>query len=200
MECLNAIWQDLVKSRGVPGLPLLRTPGFTKSASDKRGMPSRPPEKRLEPGCAASIDSKRRSLSREPGCRADSETEKSMSMIKSKVMVVDDEESIRNLMKVVLTRERREVLLASRGRDAIEMFQRERPDITILDIAMPDLNGIEVLRRIRALDHGATVMVFTGSSTEALVKQVQELGVTEVLEKGSSLSAIMRDSNSAGVI
>jgi two-component system response regulator AtoC len=113
-----------------------------------------------------------------------------MSMIKSKVLVVDDEESIRNLMKAVLTREGREVLLSSQGRDAIEMFQRERPDITILDIAMPDLNGIEVLRRIRAFDQGATVMVFTGSSTEALVKQAQELGVTEVLEKGSSLSAI----------
>lgn len=111
-------------------------------------------------------------------------------MVKSKVLVVDDEETIRNLIKVVLTREGREVLLSSRGRDAVEIFQRERPDITILDIEMPDLNGIEVLRRIRAVDQGATVMIFTGSCTESLLKQAQELGVTEILEKGSSLSAI----------
>ena len=111
-------------------------------------------------------------------------------MVKFKVLVVDDEESIRSLMKQVLTREGRQVLLSSRGSDAVDMFQRERPDITILDIGMPDLNGIEVLRRIRAIDQGATVMVFTGSRTEALLKQTQELGVTDVLEKGSSLSAL----------
>ncbi|HXV68858.1 MAG TPA: response regulator [Nitrospira sp.] len=111
-------------------------------------------------------------------------------MIKSKVLVVDDEESIRNLVKAVLTREGREVLLSSRGQDAIEMFRRERPDITILDIAMPDLNGIEVLRRIRAVDQGATVMVFTGFSTETSVRQARELGVTEFIEKGSSLASL----------
>ena len=111
-------------------------------------------------------------------------------MIKSKVLVVDDEESIRRLIKEVLTREGRQVLLSSGGSDAVEMFRQERPDITILDIGMPDLNGIEVLRRIRAMDRSATVMVFTGSCTAALVKQAQELGVTEFLEKGPSLSTI----------
>ena len=111
-------------------------------------------------------------------------------MIKSKVLVVDDEESIRSLIKEVLTREGRQVLLSSDGQGAIEIFRKERPDITILDIEMPGLNGIEVLRRIRAVDQRATVMVFTGSCTESLLKQAQDLGVTEVLEKGSPLSAI----------
>jgi DNA-binding response OmpR family regulator len=111
-------------------------------------------------------------------------------MIQSKVLVVDDEESILHLLETALTREGRQVILSSRGQDAIELFRREQPDITILDIAMPDLNGIEVLRRIRAVDQRATVMVFTGFCTEVLMKQARELGVTEFLQKGSSLPSL----------
>ena len=190
MQRLKEIWQSLVKSRGVAGAPIPQKPRLHISASDKRSTQSRFPERRLESECAPSMNTKCRSLSRELQWHADSQTEKSLSMVKFKVLVVDDEESIRSLIKDVLTREGRQVLLSSRGSDAVEMFQRERPDITILDIGMPDLNGIEVLRRIRAIDQRATVMVFTGSRTESLLKQAQELGVTEVLEKGSSLSAL----------
>ena len=111
-------------------------------------------------------------------------------MIKSKVLVVDDEENIRNLVKAALIREGREVLLSSHGQDAVEIFRKERPNITILDIQMPDLSGIEVLRRIRAIDRTATVMIFSGSYTEAFASQARELGVTEFLEKGTSLSTI----------
>lgn len=103
------------------------------------------------------------------------------------VLVVDDEESIRSLIKTKLTREGRDVLLAARGEEAIEVFRRERPDITILDLHMPEMGGIEVLRRIRAIDSEAIVMVFTGTHTEALVRQAEELGVTEFLQKGTSL-------------
>lgn len=190
MQRLNEIWQFLVKSCGVAGPPILQKPKLHISASDKRSTPSKFSERRRESGCVRSMNTKYRSLSAGPVCHADSQTERSMSMIKSKVLVVDDEESIRRLIKEVLTREGRQVLLSSGGNDAVQMFQQERPDITILDIGMPGLNGIEVLRRIRAMDQSATVMVFSGSCTAALVKQAQDLGVTEFLEKGPSLSTI----------
>lgn len=108
-------------------------------------------------------------------------------MIKSTVLVVDDEESIRNLVKTKLTREGREVFLAARGEEAVAVFRRERPDITILDLHMPEMGGIEVLRRIRAIDSEAIVMVFTGTQTDATLRQAKELGVTEFLQKGTSL-------------
>lgn len=129
------------------------------------------------------------SLAMVSGIRSDAETERRTSRSTSTVLVVDDEESIRNLVRTTLTREGRHVLLASRGPEAIEMFRRQRPDITILDLHMPGMSGIEVLRQIRTLDPQAIVMVFTGTDTEVSVREAKELGVTEFLHKGPSLLA-----------
>jgi len=111
-------------------------------------------------------------------------------MTSSTVLVVDDEESIRELIRKKLTQQGRHVLVAARGQEAIEVFRRHRPDITILDLHMPEMNGIEVLRQIRAVDPQATVMVFTGADTEASAREAKDLGVTEFLQKGLSLPAI----------
>jgi DNA-binding response OmpR family regulator len=101
-----------------------------------------------------------------------------------KILVVDDEASIRELLSHQLMQQGRRVIVASDGQTAIEMFRRERPDITILDLQMPDLGGIAVLQAIRAIDPAATVMIFTGLGTEAAEAQARELGVTEFLCKG----------------
>ena len=120
---------------------------------------------------------------------SDVETERRTLISTSTVLVVDDEESIRDLVSTALAREGRHVLLASRGPEAIEMFRRDRPDITILDLHMPGMSGIEVLRQIRTLDPRAIVMVFTGMGTDVSIREAKELGVTEFLQKGPSLLA-----------
>ena len=104
-----------------------------------------------------------------------------------RILVVDDEASIRELLSRQLTREGRKVFVANDGRTAIEMFRRERPDITILDLQMPDMDGIAVLNAIRSIDPKATVMIFTGSGTHAAEAQARELGVKEFLHKGELL-------------
>ena len=101
-----------------------------------------------------------------------------------KILVVDDEASIRELLSRQLMRQGRKVLVANNGRTAIKTFRGERPDITILDLNMPDMDGIAVLKQIRAIDPKATVMIFTGSGTEAAEAQARELGVREFLHKG----------------
>ena len=123
--------------------------------------------------------------------RTDVEGERSTSTI----LVVDDEESIRDLVRAKLTREGRQVLLAARGQEAVEVFRRHRPDITILDLDlhMPGMNGIEVLKQIRAVDSQAVVMIFTGADTAVSAKEdreARELGVTEFLQKGHALPAV----------
>ncbi|HZC80712.1 MAG TPA: response regulator, partial [Nitrospiraceae bacterium] len=74
-----------------------------------------------------------------------------MSTPKTKILVVDDEDYIRNLVQAALNRDGRHILLAVGGKDAIAVFRRERPAITILDLDMPDIDGLTVLRQIREI-------------------------------------------------
>ena len=65
-------------------------------------------------------------------------------------MAVDDELQMRDLLNLFLTRNGYEVILASNGEDAIELAEKENPQIILLDIKMPGIDGIEVCRRLRA--------------------------------------------------
>jgi len=106
---------------------------------------------------------------------------------KMKILVVDDEESIRTLLQKVLAREERTILMAEEGALAIKMFRRERPDITILDLRMPDVSGIDILKEIRAIDPVATVIVYSGALGETMERQLRALGVNDFVAKGESL-------------
>jgi DNA-binding NtrC family response regulator len=108
-------------------------------------------------------------------------------MTKTKILVVDDEDCIRNLVQTTLNRDGRHILLAAGGKDAIGVFRRERPDITILDLDMPDIDGLTVLRQIREIRPDATVFIFTGTDNPEAERQARKLGVTEFLKKGLAL-------------
>jgi CheY-like chemotaxis protein len=105
-------------------------------------------------------------------------------MTQYKILVVDDEENIRTLVQTMLNREGRHLVLAARGKDALVMFQKERPDMTILDIDMPDIDGITVLRQIRVINPQAKVIVFTGGDSPSVEREARALGVTDFLQKG----------------
>ena len=104
-----------------------------------------------------------------------------------KILVVDDEDNIRTLIQAMLKHEGRHVALAAKGKDAITIFKKERPHLTILDIDMPDIDGITVLREIRAIDPQAKVMIFTGGDSPSVEREARTLGVTDFLRKGFAL-------------
>ena len=103
------------------------------------------------------------------------------------ILAVDDDEKIRDLLSTLLRRKGHHVLTASHGQKGIDVFRRERPDVTILDFEMPDMDGLAVLRQIREIDLRAPVIMLTGAGTEAREKQARELGVADFLAKGFSL-------------
>jgi CheY-like chemotaxis protein len=69
----------------------------------------------------------------------------------AKVLVIDDEQGIRSLLDTLLRRKGYDVVLAESGRKGLELFRRERPDVIVLDLKMPEMDGLTVLQQVRAL-------------------------------------------------
>lgn len=78
-----------------------------------------------------------------------------------KIMVVDDEENIRFLYKEDLSDEGYDIILASSGMEALELLKTDKPDLITLDIKMPEMDGIETLRKIKEIDKEIPVILCT---------------------------------------
>lgn len=90
-----------------------------------------------------------------------------MSSIKQKILIVDDEPDIRELIEYNLKKEGYQVYTASNGRDGITEAKRVRPDLIILDVMMPKMDGIEACRIMRSMNEfKSTFMVFLTARSE----------------------------------
>lgn len=107
------------------------------------------------------------------------------------VLVIDDEPLIRDLLRIVLGRHGYDVHTASSGREGIESFRQLSPRFTFLDLHLPDMNGIEVLKKIRQVDPRSAVMILTAAASENFEKQARDLGVTDFLSKGLPVEALL---------
>jgi two-component system, response regulator PdtaR len=107
------------------------------------------------------------------------------------ILVVDDELVFSELLKTLLASHGHEVLTANDGPRAVEEFKQHRPKFTMLDLRMPGMDGLEVLKQIRAIDNKAAVMILTAWGTDALELQARRLGVTDFLSKSLSLDTIV---------
>ena len=105
----------------------------------------------------------------------------------AKILVIDDEPSIRDLLDTLLCRKGYDVVLAESGRKGLEVFRREHPDVVVLDIKMPGMDGITVLQQVRSLNPSQPVIILTGAGSPETEQQVRALGVTEFVEKEFSL-------------
>src|SRR5471030_3381592 len=100
-----------------------------------------------------------------------------------RILVVDDERSMRELLAIVLRRDGYEVLLAENGKSAIATLEREPIDILISDIKMPDLSGVDVLRAAKRIDQDILgIMITAFASTETAVEAMR-LGACDYLSK-----------------
>jgi len=103
--------------------------------------------------------------------------------IQGKILVVDDEKLLRWSLEQNLTKEGHEVLTAEKGRKAIDTFREERPDVTLLDIHLPDISGLKVLEEIKAIDPDAIVIMITAyGDIETAVKSIKS-GAYDFIEK-----------------
>lgn len=94
-------------------------------------------------------------------------------MPKNLILVVDDEPPIVRLVKAKLRVDGYEVLTASAGEEALEILAQESPDLVVLDVMMPDMDGFETLRRIRQLSNVPVVMLTARGSDMDKLKGLQ---------------------------
>ena len=103
-------------------------------------------------------------------------------MNKPLILVVDDDHKILRLLRIELTAQGFQVLMAERGQDALELVERQRPDLVILDIVMPGMDGLEVLKQVRETS-GVPVILLTAKGTDADKISGLELGADDYLAK-----------------
>jgi DNA-binding response OmpR family regulator len=101
------------------------------------------------------------------------------------VLVADDDADVRDLVAFRLDRAGYEVMAAADGQDALELARSRSPDIAVLDVMMPRLDGLQVTRQMRAIDELARVpvLLLTASVHEAAVTQGFEAGADDYMKK-----------------
>ena len=108
----------------------------------------------------------------------------------AKVLVIDDQPNVRALLDILLRSKGYDVMLADNGWTGLQLYRLERPDVILLDLQMPKLDGVTVLKKIRSADLKQPVIVLTGETSPETEQQVRALGVSEFIVKGSSLHAL----------
>ena len=100
-----------------------------------------------------------------------------------RVLVVDDEPEAVELLREFLSAKGYEVITASDGDEALRKVKEERPHLILLDILMPKMDGLEVLRQLRQIDKEVSVIMITAVNEEAIGRQAMELGAFDYIVK-----------------
>lgn len=103
------------------------------------------------------------------------------------VLIVDDESDVRDLLSKFLRRRGYEVDTASDGAAAIEAIRGNRPDIVLLDIRLPKMDGLSVLEKLRDESNDVAVITMSGSADEETARRSLELGAADFITKPFNL-------------
>ncbi len=102
-------------------------------------------------------------------------------------MIVDDELFFRQMLRDTLVEAGFTIVAeASNGIEAVDMYRRHRPDITIMDIFMPEENGVAAIKKIIAFDKNAKVLIYTGIGFDEDAEVALQAGAKEVILKSFS--------------
>jgi two-component system nitrogen regulation response regulator NtrX len=112
-------------------------------------------------------------------------------MTKEKILIVDDEASIRSSLKGILEDEGFLVKTAQSGEESLDLLKNQNVDLVLLDIWLPRMNGLDVLKRIKALEDSPQVVMISGHGTIETAVRATKLGAHDFLEKPLSLEKVL---------
>ena len=115
--------------------------------------------------------------------------EKHMS---KKILVIDDEAEVCNLLETFLKKQGYESISTTSASEGLEKLRSERPDAVLLDIRMPDMDGIEVMRRIRTINKDIPIIMATAVVDKKVAQDASDLGATDYIIKPFDLDYLKK--------
>jgi two-component system response regulator PilR (NtrC family) len=109
---------------------------------------------------------------------------------RARILVVDDEPSMREMLRIVLRRDGYDVAVAENGRHALAMLQREPFDLLLSDIRMPDISGVEVLRAAKDLNPDIVAFMMTAFASTETAVEAMRLGAVDYFTKPFSMDEL----------
>jgi two-component system, OmpR family, KDP operon response regulator KdpE len=113
-----------------------------------------------------------------------------MTATSAKVLVIDDERAIRKLLRTGLSTQDYDILEASDGKTALELLA-QKPDMVILDLGLPDIKGLELLKTIRARNESVPIVVLSSRSDEAGKVEALDLGADDYVTKPFGIDELL---------
>ena len=112
---------------------------------------------------------------------------------RGKILLVDDEPHIRVFVSLILkSLGGPKIYEASNGEEAIVAYRKERPDVVLLDVNMPHLDGIQTLRKLKELDPDCTVIMLTSLANRETVEKAVEFGAVNYIRKDTPKEEIAK--------
>ncbi len=113
-----------------------------------------------------------------------------MSTAKSVVLVIDDQPGIRRLLVEVLSDEGYIVITAGNGYEGLQTVREYKPDLILMDMKMPGMDGIETLRELKKIDQEDRVIMMTAYGELEMVNQAQEIGASGYITKPFDINTL----------
>jgi len=110
-----------------------------------------------------------------------------------KIMLVDDSNFARNMLKDILTKQGYDIVGEARnGREAVELYDQIKPDLVTMDIAMPELDGVDALNKILAANPAARIIIISSANSREIVKHAVQDGALDFVVKPFTKNRLLK--------
>jgi two-component system response regulator (stage 0 sporulation protein F) len=113
-----------------------------------------------------------------------------MTYLKHKVLIVDDQFGIRTLLNEVLQKEGYEIHQASNGFQALHIMEKHAPDLVLLDIKIPGMDGLEILKKMKEMDPEIRVIIMTAYGELDMIEETKKHGALDHFSKPFDIGEI----------